>query len=80
MLTTELHSTAATPRRMRSARWAVAGWLLAAFGIWMAFSTATTTGDSTLRIAMLVVVGVLSVGVLIDATRFTVQRHRTPGN
>ncbi|WP_431805949.1 hypothetical protein [Microbacterium paraoxydans] len=66
------------PCCVRSVRWTVAGWLLAGFGMWMAFGTATTTDDSTLRIAMLVVIGVLGAGVLIDATRLALQRRRAP--
>lgn len=78
MLTTGIHSATAKPRTARTARRAVAGWLFAAFGIWMAFSTATTTSDDVLRTSMLVVIGALSLGLLIDATRFALQRRRAP--
>jgi hypothetical protein len=70
----------AKPSPLRSARRAVTGWLLIAFGIWMAFSTATTTTDHGLRLSMLVAIGLLSIVLLVDVTIWSVRRHRRPAH
>ncbi len=55
---------------------AVTGWLLAAFGIWMAFTTATTASDQGLRIAMIVAIGLLLAALVVDVTVWARQRGR----
>lgn len=79
MLTAESGSTAAPTAvtRTRSTRRALVGWLLAGFGIWMAFSTATTAFDDGLRLWMIVVGSVLCAGLAIDVTVWATRRRRS---
>ena len=82
MLTTESGSVAAPPAaaRTRSTRRALVGWLLAGFGIWMAFNTATTTFDDGLRLWMIVVGSVLCAGLAIDVTVWAMRRRPPSGS